>query len=357
MTRDLARIADLVRAESGVRALQPHAIAHALAVAAPGLDAAAFLEEAARRPDLLSRLLDEVTVQETFFWREDAQLATIDWRSLLERARARGAGEIQAWTAGCSSGDETYTLALQAMRALGLVRRCTCSGPISPALRSHARLRASTASGRSASCRARCGCRRSRPCRTPPHASATARVRSCTSRVTTSCATPRRLPARSTSCSAATCSSTSTPRRLRTSTSACSAPSRPAERCSWAQPTASASPAQVLPLRRPRPRVGGRLRVNAAPLFAAGLAHLVRGNAGEAIAALRRTLLLEPLHAAAAFELGRAHEANGDADAARRAYGRALRTLTEDPRPDRLPAQVSAADVVAACTCRIEALS
>ena len=98
-------------------------------------------------------------------------------------------------------------------------------------------------------------------------------------------------------------------------------------------------------------------RVDAAPLFAAGLAHLVRGNASEAIAALRRTLYLEPLHAAAAFALGRAHEANGDADAARRAYGRALRTLTEDPRVDRLPAQVSAADVVAACTCRIEALS
>ena len=361
MNLSLVRIAELVQAESGVRALQPHAIARALAVAAPGLDADAFLAAVAGKPELLSRLIDEATVQETFFWRDEAQLATIDWRSLLDRARARGANEIQAWTAGCSSGDETYTLALQAMHALG------ASAPPVRIL--------GTDLSRTALDRAAAGVYRERSLRLVPRrrrlsafepaANGCARIRE------SACSLVRfarhnlvRDPVPPPgSFDLVLCrnvliyfdaeTASLVYERLR---SALALGGRlllgAADRLCI---TGAETPAPA-PARRPAPP-RQPAHAEPTPLFTAGIAHLVRGNAVEAIATFRRALYIEPLHAAAAFQLGRAHEANGDADAARRAYGQALRALSEAPVVNRLPAQVSAADVAAACTCRIEALS
>ena len=356
MNRDLAQIAELVRAESGVRALQPHAIAHGLALAAPGLDAAGFLVEVGRRPELLSRLLDEITVQETFFWREEAQLATIDWRALLERARARGASEIEVWTAGCSSGDETYTVALEAMRALGPSAPVRILG---------------TDLSRTALARAAAGVYRERAVRLVPQRlrlSAFVPAPNRTARIGSAARSlvrftrhnlvrdPVPVPGvfdlvlcRNVLIHFDAATAALVHDRLRGAV----APGGTlllgaADRL--CVPAAESRP--FMPPKRRSP-----IRIDAAPLFVAGLTQLVRGNAVAAIASLRRTLYLEPLHAAAAFELGRAHEANGDADAARRAYGHALRALSEAPLANRLPAQVSAADVAAACACRIEALS
>ncbi len=356
MTRDLAQIAELVRAESGVRALQEHAIAHALAVAAPGLDAKAFLGEVGRRPELLSRLLDEITVQETFFWREEAQLAAIDWRTLLERARARGVNDIQVWTAGCSSGDETYTVALEAMRALGPSAPVRILG---------------TDLSRTALARATAGVYRERAVRLVPHrlrSSAFSSAPNRTARIGNAARTlvhfarhnlvrdPVPPPG---SFDLVLCRNVliyfdaETAALVHDRLRGAVAPGGTlllgaADRL--CVPTAEARPSPS-PVRR------FPVGIEAAPLFVAGLTQLVRGNAAGAIASLRRTLYLEPLHVAAAFELGRAHEANGEADAARRAYGQALRALSEAPGADRLPEQVSAADVAAACACRIEALS
>jgi chemotaxis protein methyltransferase CheR len=90
--------------------------------AAPGLGPAAFLR-AAGNPragrGLVNRLIDEVTVQETAFVRDRRQLDAIDWPGLRRSARAAGPGPIRVWSAACASGEEAYTLAMLAAEAFG----------------------------------------------------------------------------------------------------------------------------------------------------------------------------------------------------------------------------------------------
>ena len=90
----LAEIAELVRQETGIAlpVARKRAILAALDRAAPGLDPGAFVR-AASGPrgdrDLVNRLIDEVTVQETAFLRDRNQLDAIDWHGLQPR-RPRG---------------------------------------------------------------------------------------------------------------------------------------------------------------------------------------------------------------------------------------------------------------------------
>ena len=118
----VAEIAELVRREAGI-VLPRHREAAILAAvnrAAPGLDPDAFLRAAsdpARGRALVDRLIDEVTVQETAFVRDRAQLDSIAWSRLLHAAHAAGSGTIRVWSAGCASGEEAYTLALLAAEA------------------------------------------------------------------------------------------------------------------------------------------------------------------------------------------------------------------------------------------------
>jgi len=118
----LAQIADLVRRETGIvlPAGRERAILAAVDRAAPGLGPREFARAAQgprADPGLVSRLIDEVTVQETEFLRDRRQLDAIDWPRLLGAARAAGPGTIRVWSAGCASGEEAYTLALLAAEA------------------------------------------------------------------------------------------------------------------------------------------------------------------------------------------------------------------------------------------------
>ena len=118
----IAGLAELIRRETGmvVPAARNAAILAAADRAAPGLGPGAFVA-AASDPGggraLVDRLIDQVTVQETAFARDQDQLDAIPWHSLLQVARAAGSGTIRAWSAGCASGEEAYTLALLAAEA------------------------------------------------------------------------------------------------------------------------------------------------------------------------------------------------------------------------------------------------
>jgi chemotaxis protein methyltransferase CheR len=117
-----ADIADLVRRETGIvlPAAREAAVIAAVRRAAPGLDPAAFVRAASGLQGdrgLVRRLIDEVTVQETAFVRDRAQLDEIAWHGLLQAASAAGSRTIRVWSAGCASGEEAYTLALLAAEA------------------------------------------------------------------------------------------------------------------------------------------------------------------------------------------------------------------------------------------------
>jgi Tfp pilus assembly protein PilF len=87
--------------------------------------------------------------------------------------------------------------------------------------------------------------------------------------------------------------------------------------------------------------------------FLRALGELEGGEPLAAAASLRHVLYLDPTFGLAAFALGRAHEASGDASAARRAYQQALRTIdVTDERHDHLLEQVDLADVATACRAR-----
>lgn len=67
----------------------------------------------------LAELIDELTTNETFFLRERRQLETLVGEILpewLERRRRHG-GPVSIWCAGCSSGEEPYSVVMLAREA------------------------------------------------------------------------------------------------------------------------------------------------------------------------------------------------------------------------------------------------
>ena len=119
MSEPLAQLASLIRRETGI-ALKPGqlpSLAAAVRRVDPAMDAAGFLQLRRREPAsaaLFDRLIDEVTVNETFFFRQRRELDAIDWHRLLGAARATGSDSVRVWVAACASGEEAYTLALLA---------------------------------------------------------------------------------------------------------------------------------------------------------------------------------------------------------------------------------------------------
>jgi len=68
----------------------------------------------------LPLLIDELTTNETYFFREHAQLrALVDEiiPELCAERRARGGGPVTIWSAGCSSGEEPYSIVIMALEA------------------------------------------------------------------------------------------------------------------------------------------------------------------------------------------------------------------------------------------------
>ena len=72
--------------------------------------------------DELSRLLENLTVNETSFFRNKAQMELFHkfvLEDILRRKQARRDYSLRIWSAGCSTGQEPYTLAMLVADGLG----------------------------------------------------------------------------------------------------------------------------------------------------------------------------------------------------------------------------------------------
>jgi chemotaxis protein methyltransferase CheR len=122
MRTALAQLADLVARESGIviHEQQHQSLAAAAGRAAPGMDPSGLLSVLDGGPQsrvALRRLIEEVTVHETFFFRHTSELLKLDWPGLAGRARTAGAETARVWVAGCATGEEAYTLAMLSSEA------------------------------------------------------------------------------------------------------------------------------------------------------------------------------------------------------------------------------------------------
>jgi chemotaxis protein methyltransferase CheR len=68
----------------------------------------------------LARLVDELTINETYFFRERSQLTALASEIVPELRVAREGRPVSIWSAGCSSGEEPYSVVILAREA-GLV--------------------------------------------------------------------------------------------------------------------------------------------------------------------------------------------------------------------------------------------
>ena len=68
----------------------------------------------------LTRLVDELTINETYFFRERSQLLALASEIVPELRAARDGRPVNIWSAGCSSGEEPYSVVILA-RESGLV--------------------------------------------------------------------------------------------------------------------------------------------------------------------------------------------------------------------------------------------
>ena len=73
-------------------------------------DEAGYVARLDADPDLLQELLNRVTVQETSFFRDPGQFAALA-TYVLPGLRDAG-GPVRIWSAGCSNGQEPYSLAM-----------------------------------------------------------------------------------------------------------------------------------------------------------------------------------------------------------------------------------------------------
>ena len=74
-----------------------------------------FLRYSPGKDQELTELIDILTTNETYFFREDCQLRTFSEEilpELRERKERAGNRHLRIWSAGCSSGEEPYTLAM-----------------------------------------------------------------------------------------------------------------------------------------------------------------------------------------------------------------------------------------------------
>jgi chemotaxis protein methyltransferase CheR len=115
---EFAAIAELLTREFGVafpparRAFAEAAIRRSIGLAHER-SAASYLERVAAEPPLLRALIAEVTIGETYFFRDAEQFEVIRTTVLPDILQRRSdEAPIRVWSAGCSTGEEPYSLAI-----------------------------------------------------------------------------------------------------------------------------------------------------------------------------------------------------------------------------------------------------
>ena len=81
-----------------------------------------YLRYDTNRKTELNRLFESVTTNETSFYRNPPQLKVFQDKVLpevLEEQRKKGTKRLNIWSAGCSTGEEPYTLAIILLEVLG----------------------------------------------------------------------------------------------------------------------------------------------------------------------------------------------------------------------------------------------
>jgi chemotaxis methyl-accepting protein methylase len=378
----LGRLAAFVREESGI-GLGEHQhdfLQSALDRVGAGSDPDAFLrrlDDPLHRAPLVARLIEEVTVKETSFLRDRAQLANIDWPLLLERARARGSAHVRVWTAACATGEEAYSLALLAAEAFAPTPAPVriLATDISHEALAHAR----AARYRDRSVRELGAATRQRWLREdadrlvvgdslralvtfarhnlvrdpfPPLGEAPFDLILCRNvLIYFDTPTVGRVLASFEAARAPTGTLV-----LGAADALCASASRNG---ALAEPACAPAAARVLrrPLGRLAPPPMTEPAHGAAGDFQRGLEQLERNEPAAAVTSLRRALYAEPGFGLAAFKLGGAHEALGNSAAAVRAYRQALRALDPHERHEPFLEQIDLADVAAAAQARLDVLA
>ncbi|MFL5844698.1 MAG: CheR family methyltransferase [Solirubrobacteraceae bacterium] len=382
MTPALTEVAALVLRESGmvIRASQLPALEAAIRRVEPGMTADRLLEQLTRpglQESLIERLIDEVTIKETYFLRHREELEAIDWRALAAHAQSAGRMSVRVWSAACASGEEPYTLAMLALDAFA---------PGHPPVEILA-----TDIATSSITRAQAGRYGWRSVR---HVDEAMRGRWFELRPDglTVGPTPRKLvrfarhnllsdpipPAGQAPFDLVVCRNVLIyfePDAVKTTIAALRRALVPggtlilgaADRLTGGPVAPEHREARLVreprrPPVRPRRERPVRIPTPAPPapdppepdaVFERGLAALAENDPATAVELLRRALYLDPSHAGAAFQLGRAHEAAGDGAAARRAYWQALGLLSE--AGDEVHG-VARRDLESAARARLEAL-
>ena len=72
-----------------------------------------FLKYDRKKDEEIALMIDTITIHETYFFRENKQLETFMDEVMPElHDRARKNGRLRIWSAGCSTGEEPYTLSM-----------------------------------------------------------------------------------------------------------------------------------------------------------------------------------------------------------------------------------------------------
>ena len=115
-------LANLVYRHSGILlsdkergVLETRVARRARSLALPSFDAYRALLKSDRRRDEIPALLDAVTINYTYFFREESQFAALSaevFPEIVARQEATGSDRVRVWSAGCSSGEEPYSVAI-----------------------------------------------------------------------------------------------------------------------------------------------------------------------------------------------------------------------------------------------------